>query len=95
GAVSKVQLGPLPLIREFALHPTLPMLVGAGSETLEVFELTGTGLRLEMRTSVSPNSIPHISFSPSGKFLLVSYFDAKPDVFQYTYRVFGIDIDLW
>lgn len=90
GAVERLALPQIPLIREFQRMDTL--LVGATSETLEIFDIAGDGLRWRQRVTLAPKNLPRTAVSPDGRWLLVGYFDAPPDLFRWTWRVFGVDL---
>ena len=92
GALSKPLVDNVPLLRELAVRPDGHLLVGASTETLEVFSLDDAGIAWRDRVNLSPKSIPELAWSPSGELLLVGYFDAPPDLFRITYRAFGIDL---
>jgi hypothetical protein len=90
GNVEKLELQPLPLIREFVRAGD--RLIGASSETLEVFDLENGALRWRQRVALAPKSLPHLALAPDGRTLLVAYFDDRPDLFRWTWRVFGADV---
>lgn len=90
GNVEKVALQPLPLIREFVRSGD--RLIGATSETLEVFDLENGTPRWRQRVTLAPKSLPRLAIAPDGRTLLVAYFDDSPDLFRRTWRVFGVDV---
>jgi hypothetical protein len=90
GTVEKLELQPLPLIREFVRSGD--RLIGATTETLEVFDLENGAVRWRQRVTLAPKSQPRLALAPDGHTLLVAYFDDPPDLFRRTWRVFGVDV---
>lgn len=92
GASARLALPQLSLIREFRLDRSRGILIGATNETLEVFELDAGAIHWRDRVALSPKATPRTALSENGETLLVGYFDAPPDLFGWTWRVFGVDV---
>jgi hypothetical protein len=92
------ELPPLPLLRDLLLSADARTIVGASYETLEIFSVPKVGsLRWHQRIPLSPKGGPRIALAPpaeskSDQPVLVAYFDARPDIFAVTFRVFGFDL---
>jgi hypothetical protein len=92
GVVKPLALPQLPLVRDFQLDRQHGMLIGTTSETIEIFAVDGSTIRWLRRVSITPKSLPRIALSPRGDLLLVGYFDDPPDLFRWTWRLFGVDL---
>jgi hypothetical protein len=48
--------------------------------------------RWRQRVTLAPKSLPRLALAPDGRTLLVAYFGDSPDLFRWTWRVFGVDV---
>lgn len=86
----------LPLLRRMMLSPDGRTLFASSYETLEILDIDDSGaVRWRQRIPLSPKSGPRLALAPGSNgdgTLLVGFFDARPEIYQRTYRVFGFDI---
>lgn len=88
---------PIELVRQIIPLPGTSRLIALTTSTLEELEMDTddrSKVRCLRRSTLAPKSAPRAALSDDGRTILVAYFDAAPDVWQPTYRLFGLQIRL-
>ena len=94
GRITRLEHCPIELVRQIHVMPGRRDIVALTSSTIEVLQLPSDGsarLRCKQRTSLAPKSSPRSALSADGKTLLIAFFDGAPELWQFTFRLFGFD----
>lgn len=94
GRITRLEHCPIELVRQLHVMPGGRDIVALTSSTIEVLQLPSDGsakLQCRQRTSLAPKSSPRSALSADGKTLLIAYFDGAPELWRFTFRLFGYD----
>ena len=92
GKITFLSHCPIDLVRQILPLPRSRKIVALTSSTLEVLEFYDgdpTRLRCIAKTNLTPKTGPRATLAPSGRELLVAYFDSVPDLWRPSFQLFG------
>lgn len=94
GRITRLEHCPIELVRQLHVMFGGRDIVALTSSTIEVLQRPSDGsakLQCRQRTSLAPKSSPRSALSADGKTLLIAYFDGAPELWRFTFRLFGYD----